>query len=1143
MSQPSASSGRYEGPLDILWEDGEHLHRRVWRDMGDGSCREFLVAQSCAEHPAAGTIRRLTHAYVLKEHLDPAWAVTPLELLRERGQTMVVFEATKARPLDQIIGPGAPVETFLRVAIAVTHAVALMHQRGLVHKDIKASNILVDPTSGEARLTGFGIASRLPRERQTVQPPELIEGTLSHIAPEQTGRMNRSIDSRSDLYSLGITFYQALTGRLPFAATEAMEWVHCHIARKPESPKAVLEAIPSQLSAIIMKLLAKTPEERYQTAAGVERDLRQCLRNMETQGTIDELPRAEGDCPDRLLMPERLYGRDSQVATLLVAFDDVVTGGSPRLVLVSGHAGIGKSSLVNELHKVLVSPRGMFASGKFDQLTRNVPYATVVQALKGLIRQLLAKSDTELRIWRDQLLRALEPNGAVLIDLIPELEFVIGQQPAAREVSPEEAKARIQMALRQLIGAFARAEHPLVLFLDDLQWLDGATLDLLEAMLVEPERQQLLLIGASTSNEVDAAPPLTRSLSAIRESSAIVDDIKLGPLGHEDVSQWFAVALYSDPERTRPLAQLVLEKTGGNPFFAHQFLQELVEDGLVGFDVDHGGWRWELGPIRGKGYTDNVVDFMIAKLSRLPVATLEVLKVLASLGNRTDVSTLAMVYGTSPELLQSDLWDALRAELIVRSDDDYRFAHDRVQEATYSLIPEEQRSAAHLRIARLLNSRITIDRRDEALFDIVGHFNRATVLLTSQDERDEIAALNLAAGTRAMKAAAFDSALNYFAAGEALIETNSVSRHDLAFELALQRAACEFLTRDVESAERRLKALSSRAANVIERAEVVCQQADVYLALQRPEEGVMVRAEYLRLAGLEIQSRPSEAQARAAYDEICSTLDGIGIEQLAALPVMTDPTSRAILDVIASCHSCAAVADKPFEVLIMCAAVRLALQHGIHDATCHSLVQLAYLAGWRFGNFEAAFHFGELGYELVERKDLRRFEGLVALVFSTMVMPWSKHVRTCRPVIRRTFEVTHNRHDRYKAVMNANILLSNLLLAGDSLVEVQSEAEVNLAFCKTAVFGDFTDAVSFHVALVRSLRGSTRQFGSFDDKQFDEREMESHFATEPHLLCVECWYWIRKLQARFLAGDYAEALEASHRAQPLLCESPGMLEL
>ncbi|HKA60421.1 MAG TPA: sigma 54-interacting transcriptional regulator, partial [Gemmatimonadales bacterium] len=954
--------------------------------------------------------------------------------------------------------------------------------------------------------------------------------------------MNRSIDSRSDLYSLGITFYQALTGRLPFAATEAMEWVHCHIARKPASPKAVLEAIPSQLAAIIMKLLAKTPEERYQTAAGVERDLRQCLRNMETQGTIEEFPLGESDCPDRLLMPERLYGRDSQVATLLVAFDHVVTGGSPRLVLVSGHAGIGKSSLVNELHKVLVLPRGLFASGKFDQLRRDIPYATLAQALQSLIRQLLGKPETELRMWRDRLRHALEPIGAVVIDLIPELKFIIGDQPAAPDVSPADAKARMQMALRRLIGVFACAEHPLALFLDDLQWLDGATLELLENILVEPEPQHLLLIGAYRSNEVDAAHPLRRTLSTVRERRAIVDEITLGPLGHDDLSQWFADALHCQPERTRPLAQLVLEKTAGNPFFAHQFMWELAEDGLIVFDAERAGWRWDLGPIRGKGYTDNVADFMIGKLSRLPLATQEALKGLASLGNRADVSTLAIIRATSPEQLHSDLWEALRLELIIRSDDVYSFGHDRVQEAAYSLIPEEQRGAAHLRIGRLFNTGIASDKREEAVFDIVGHFNRASFLVTLPDERAEVAALNLMAGKRAKKAAAFASALNYFSAGDALVEMDSRQRHDLAFELALHRAECEFLTRRVDAAEQRLRALSLRAANLLERAAVTCQQADVYLALQRPDRGLVECAEYLSLAGFEISLGPTEAQARAAYDEVCSTLDGIGIETLAALPPMSDPVARATLDVISLCQRCAAIADKPFEVLMMCAAVRLILKSGIHDAACQVFEQLGYIAAWRYGNFDAGFRFGQLGYELIERKDLRRFEGHVSLMLSTLLMPWSKHVTHCRPVIRRSSEVAENTHDRYLAVENATVLLSNLLLAGDPLVEVDTQAEASLAFCQTTVFGEYTDAVSAQGALIRSLRGFTPEFGSLDDERFDELRMESHFATEPHLLCVECWYWIRKLQARFFAGDYVAALEASHRAQPLLVESPGMLE-
>src|SRR5262245_28897220 len=539
---------------------------------------------------------------------------------------MLVFESTPARPLETTIGQGLPVGTFLRRAIAMTNAVARLHQRGLIHKDIKATNILIDPESGEARLTGFGVATRLRRERQILEPPELIVGTLSHMAPEQTGRMNRAVDSRSDLYSLGITFYQALTGRLPFAASEPMEWVHCHIARNPVPPTVVLTSIPAQLSAIVVKLLAKMPEERYQTGAGVERDLRQCLDDWEQRGVIAEFARGERDHSDRLLIPDKLYGREREIATLLSTFDAAVASGTPHLVLVSGYSGIGKSAVVGELHKALVPPRGVFAAGKFDQLKRDVPYATLAQAFQSLIRQLLAKPEVELSEWRERLSHTLSPNAALLFDLIPELKFVIGEQPAVPDIPSSDAKARFQITIRRLIGVFARAEHPLALFLDDLQWLDGATLDLVESILVQPEPQHLLLVGAYRDNEVDAAHPLMRTLAVIRESGAVVQDIVLGPLDRDAMTAWVMDALHCQHESAQPLAQLILEKTAGNPFFANQFFQELLEDDLIVFEPRDARWHWDLETIQSKGYTDNVVDFMVGKLSRLPLITQEALK-------------------------------------------------------------------------------------------------------------------------------------------------------------------------------------------------------------------------------------------------------------------------------------------------------------------------------------------------------------------------------------------------------------------------------------------------------------------------------------------------------------------------------------
>src|SRR5712671_754845 len=467
---------RGSSSFQMLWEDGERVfYRGVSRADPDGP--SVLTVLPAAEHPTPATLERLAHEYGLKEELDGAWAVRPLELIREGGRTMLVLEDPGGEPLDRLLGVPFEIDLFLHLAIDITVAVGRLHRRGLLHKDIKPANIIVNCADGQVRLTGFGIASRVPRERQAPEPPETIAGTLAYMAPEQTGRMNRSIDSRSDLYALGVTFYQMLTGSLPFTAADPMEWVHCHIARKPLPPSERSKNIPVPVSEIIMKLLAKTAEERYQTAAGVESDLRRCLAERERKGRIDAFALGKHDAPDRLLLPEKLYGRAREIGTLLACFDRIVNNGATELVLVSGYSGIGKSSVVNELHRVLVEPRGLFASGKFDQYKRDIPYATLGQAFQSLTRRLLAKNEADLATWREALREALGPNGRLMLDLVPELKPIIGEQPPVPELPPQDAQNRFQLVFRRFLGVFAHKEHPLALFLDDLQWLDRATLD------------------------------------------------------------------------------------------------------------------------------------------------------------------------------------------------------------------------------------------------------------------------------------------------------------------------------------------------------------------------------------------------------------------------------------------------------------------------------------------------------------------------------------------------------------------------------------------------------------------------------------------------------------------------------------------
>src|ERR1700722_1637123 len=587
-----------DSSLKVLWEDGERVFCRR-ESRADGDRAAVLAVLPAAEHPTPATLDRLAREYGLKDELDGAWAVRPIELVRERGRIMLVLEDTRSEPLDRLLGMPMEVRSFLRLAIAVAAALTQVHRRGLVHKDIKPANILVARTTGEVKLTGFGIASRLPRERQAAAPPESIAGTLAYMAPEQTGRMNRSIDARSDLYALGVTLYRMLTGTLPFTAADPMEWVHCHIARKPVPPSERLETVPAAISALILKLLAKTAEERYQTAAGLERDLQRCLAAWESQHRIDAFPLGQQDASDRLLIPEKLYGRECEIETLLAVFDRVVTSGRPELVLVSGYSGIGKSAVVNELHKALVPQRGLFASGKFDQYKRDIPYATLAQAFQSLVRRLLGKSDAELAGWRDALREALDPNGRLMIDVVPELKLLIGEQPPVQELSPQQAQGRLQLVFRRFLGVFARPEHPLALFLDDLQWLDAATLDMLADLLTESDVQQLLVIGAYRDNEVDSAHPLMRRLDAIRKSGTFVQEISLAPLAREDLKRFIAETLSCEPSRAAPLTRLVHDKTAGNPFFAIQFISALAEEGLLRYDHDAARWRWKVDRIHG----------------------------------------------------------------------------------------------------------------------------------------------------------------------------------------------------------------------------------------------------------------------------------------------------------------------------------------------------------------------------------------------------------------------------------------------------------------------------------------------------------------------------------------------------------------
>ncbi|SEF10046.1 PAS domain S-box-containing protein [Rhizobiales bacterium GAS191] len=1115
----------------------------LYRNLGDGPAAILLVAPA-GEHPSLGSVQRLEHEYALRADLDANWAARPVRLIRPEGRLMLVLEDPGGEPLERLLGQPLEVAPFLRIAVPLAAAVGQVHARGLIHKDIKPANVLVDMASGGAWLTGFGIASRLPREHQAPAPPEVIAGTLAYMAPEQTGRMNRSIDARSDLYSFGVTLYEMLTGVLPFTASDPMEWIHCHIARQPIPPSERAIAVPAQLSAIVMKLLAKTAEERYQTAAGVEADLRRCLAAWESLGRIDPFPLGAQDASDRLIIPERLYGREREINTLLAAFDRVVAHGTTELVLVSGYSGIGKSSVVHELHKSLVPPRGLFASGKFDQYKRDIPYATLAQAFQSLVRQILVKSEAEMDRWRRVLAEAVEPNGQLIVNLVPELELIIGKQPPVADLSPQDAQNRFQMVFRRFLGVFARKEHPLALFLDDLQWLDTATLDLLQHLVTHPEVRHLLLVGAYRHNEVGPTHPLMRTLKAIRKAGARVEEIVLAPLGLADVGQLIGDAVHCEPACVRPLAQLVQEKTEGNPFFAIQFFTALAEEGLLAFDPITRAWQWNMDRIGAKSYTDNVVDLMAGKVSRLPGPALFVLKQLACLGNVASTTTMSMVLGAPEGEIHAALWEVVRSGLVFLQDGAYAFLHDRVQEAAYALIPEAERAATHLRIGRVLASQTAPTEFDETIFEIVNQLDRGADLIDSPAERDRVAAFNLAAGKRAKASTAYASALTYFTAGRMLLGPDGWARnHRMRFDLELYCAECEFRIGEPVVAQQRLSILSEHAASLVDRAAVTRLQLALYTTLDRSDRAIEVGLGYLRDAGVEWSRHPTDEDVRNEYERMRRLLAGRPLEQVLDSPLMSDTNWRATMDVLADLMPPLLFTADNLHDLALLRMANISLEHGNCDASCYAYARLMRVLGTQFADYQTAFRFGQLACDLVDQRGLDRFKARVYMCFGIYVSCWFQHLAISRVWITRALDAANASGDLTCAMYASKHLTTNLFVSGEPLRDVEREIERGLAIARKAKFGLVIDAFIGELMMIRSLRGLPPDVVSPDHEGHGEDWFKQHLAQSPHLALPACWYWIHKLQTCFFARDHVGGLAAAAKAAELLWSSRAYLEL
>jgi PAS domain S-box-containing protein len=1125
--------------FEALRKDEESI---LYRARNEEDLSQVLVHASLKEEAAPESLKRLEHQYSLKEDLDPMWAARPIAITFHWNRPVLVVEDPDGTPLDQLLGQRLDLGSSLRWAISLATAIGHMHRRGLIHKDIKPANVLVNPVTGKAWLMGFGIASRLPRERQTPDPPEFIAGTLAYMAPEQTGRMNRSTDSRSDLYSYGVTLYEMLTGSLPFSASDAMEWVHCHVARRPIPPDERAMGIPPAVSSIVMKLLSKTAEDRYQTATGVESDLSRCLADWEKLGRVDSFSVGTHDASDRLWIPERLYGRDQEVKILLEAFEGVVIGEISRLALVSGFSGIGKSSVVNELQKAIVSPRGIFIAGKFDQHRRDIPYATLAQAFQTLVRQILGQGEDQVEDWRRDIRQAVGPNGQLIANLIPELELIIGKQPPVPELPPQETQNRFQAVFRRFLCVFARKEHPLTLFLDDLQWLDAATLSFIEHLLNHQDVKHLLIVGAYRDNEVSPSHPLMLTLDTIRKAGVIVDEIVLKPLSFNDVNDFIADALRCERIRSENLAQLVHEKTAGNPFFVIQFLTALAEEHLVKFDAREMAWQWNLTLIHTRGFTDNVVDLMISKLRRLAAATQQVLKQLACLGDNAKMATLAIVNGRDEEKIHAALWEAVHTGLVLRLPGSYKFLHDRVQEAAYSLIPLQLRAEAHLHIGRVLIQRMNQKQITESIFDVVNQLNRAVDLIGDPEERLSLVRLNVVAGMKARAAIAYASARNYFALAEALLAPDAWDqRYRETFDLYLAFSECEYLVGNFVAADKLFDLILSRALSNLERAKVYGLRMKLYQVAGKYDDGVTVALEALRLVGITFPESDEEIQAAAAAElaEVPINLRGRFIGELVDSPLVGDPTVQAIINLLVEAIPCAYIGRPKLFPLITPKAVNFSLRYGHTYQSSFAYGVFAVMLVSAVGDLATAFEYSEMSLRLNEKLENPRLRGTLLHLYGDHINFWRRHISTGMPILEQAFLACLEVGDLVYAGFLAFETVWQAIEKGDRLQDVLALSMKYAAFAQESHNDAVYETIRLEQQFIASLQGRTRDPMSFEDGLFDE---EASFAVivKATFGCGIVFYRIMQQILAYVHGRYADALEAAAQAEAVLSAAMAM---
>ncbi|MGG6295085.1 AAA family ATPase [Leptolyngbya sp. AN02str] len=1146
---------------------GITIHSKIYESLASLVYRGIREQDDCAviakvlkqDYPSPQELTRYRQEYEITRFLNIEGVVKAYSQQDYQRTLIILLEDFGGESLEcwmrqQLDFCPMPLSVFLNMAIAITDTLGKIHAAHVIHKDINPGNIIFNPRTGVVKIIDFGIATRFSRTSPTFKSLHLLEGTPAYVSPEQTGRMNRVLDYRTDFYSLGVTFYELLTGQLPFPTKDLLELVHCHIARPPTPPHKLNATIPQPVSNLILKLMAKNAEDRYQSAWGIKADLERCAQQLAEIGQINAISLGLQDVSEQFRIPQKLYGRAAEIEALLAAFERVAGGKGleerrsrershtphpalsySQMMLISGYAGVGKTALVQELYQPITANHGYFISGKFDQFRKNVPYSAIAAALQKLVQQLLGEPDGQVELWRSRLLTALGSNGQIIVDVIPEVELIIGKQPPVPEVGATEAQNRFNLTFQKFVRAFCAKEHPLVIFLDDLQWIDSATLKLIELILLDEHIPYLFLIGAYRDNKLTPTHPLVLTLESLRNQGAVFQEIILTPLTLEPLSQLISETLHHNPDIVRSLAQTVSRKTEGNPFFVGEFLKLLHSENLLTFDAQQLSWQWNLAEIESQDITANVVELLLYQLQKLPEATQQVLSIAACVRAEFDLETLAIICEKSPKAIFQDLLEAIQAGLIQplsELDEDllvqeYKFLHDRVQQAAYALIDESQKQVVHLQIGRNLLEKTSPEQRFDWLFEIIDHLNRGLELVTARSERTEIARLNLVAGQKAKAATAYEAAFKYFTTGLKLLNTESwQSEYDLTLALYSEAAEAAYLQGRFDEMEQLAEVVLDRAKTVLDKVQVYDSKIQRYLSQSNLKEALKTGLEVLKLLGVVLPKNPSELDVRDGLESTAALLAEREIEDLINLPEMIAPEPLAAMSILANIGSAAFIASPALVILIACKMVSLSINYGNTTWSPLNYAGYGFVLCGVVQDIELGYKFGQLALSLAERLNTKKGKVKALHIFSYHVMQWKVHLKETIPLLVEAYQEGVETGDFEIASYVAYTVCHHSFFVGEELTQLEQK----MATYSKAVDRIRRESPSTWIAIVwqtiLNLLDRSGNPSRLVGRVFNEEEALPHAIAVKDGITIQILY-LHKVMLCYLFGEHHQAVQTA----------------